>query len=117
VLHAWGCAEARLNQKNNPNHPPPSPTKTKPSQHRHSAENSYTHRHLCEFTGLDFEMAIYEHYFEVLGLLVERRVDRLGALRDLRGGAHFLHKQTSSSNLTTQNTHPKTQKQTKRCST
>lgn len=29
------------------------------------AENSYTHRHLCEFTGLDFEMAIYEHYFEV----------------------------------------------------
>lgn len=29
------------------------------------AENSYTHRHLCEFTGLDFEMAIFEHYFEV----------------------------------------------------
>lgn len=29
------------------------------------AENSYTHRHMCEFTGLDFEMAIYEHYFEV----------------------------------------------------
>lgn len=23
-------------------------------------------RHLCEFTGLDFEMAIYEHYYEVL---------------------------------------------------
>jgi hypothetical protein len=30
-----------------------------------SAENSYTHRHMCEFTGLDFEMAIFEHYFEV----------------------------------------------------
>lgn len=30
------------------------------------AENSNTHRHLCEFTGLDFEMAIYEHYYEVL---------------------------------------------------
>lgn len=29
------------------------------------AENSYTHRHLCEFTGLDLEMAIYEHYYEV----------------------------------------------------
>lgn len=28
------------------------------------AENSNTHRHLCEFTGLDFEMAIHEHYFE-----------------------------------------------------
>ena len=33
------------------------------------AENSYTHRHLCEFTGLDFEMAIHEHYFEVLDVL------------------------------------------------
>jgi aspartyl/asparaginyl-tRNA synthetase len=29
------------------------------------AENSFTHRHLCEFTGLDMEMQIYEHYFEV----------------------------------------------------
>lgn len=30
------------------------------------AENSNTHRHLCEFTGLDFEMVIKEHYHEVL---------------------------------------------------
>ena len=30
------------------------------------AENSNTHRHLCEFTGLDVEMAITEHYGEVL---------------------------------------------------
>ena len=30
------------------------------------AENSNTRRHLCEFTGLDFEMAINEHYNEVL---------------------------------------------------
>jgi len=30
------------------------------------AENSNTHRHLCEFTGLDFEMVIKEHYYEVL---------------------------------------------------
>ena len=30
------------------------------------AENSHTHRHLCEFTGLDMEMEIKEHYFEVL---------------------------------------------------
>ncbi|RWR91560.1 Class II aminoacyl-tRNA and biotin synthetases superfamily protein isoform 3 [Cinnamomum micranthum f. kanehirae] len=29
------------------------------------AEDSYTHRHLCEFTGLDVEMEIKEHYFEV----------------------------------------------------
>ncbi len=33
------------------------------------AENSNTHRHLCEFTGLDFEMAIYEHYYEALDLM------------------------------------------------
>ena len=33
------------------------------------AEDSNTHRHLCEFTGLDMEMAIKEHYFEVLDVL------------------------------------------------
>ncbi len=31
------------------------------------AERSMTRRHLCEFTGLDFEMAITEHYNEALG--------------------------------------------------
>ncbi|XP_068641796.1 aspartate--tRNA ligase 2, cytoplasmic [Aristolochia californica] len=36
------------------------------------AEDSFTHRHLCEFTGLDVEMEIKEHYFEVLDI-----VDRL----------------------------------------
>jgi aspartyl-tRNA synthetase len=30
------------------------------------AENSNTHRHLCEFHGLDMEMVINEHYYEVL---------------------------------------------------
>ncbi|KAH0477834.1 MAG: uncharacterized protein KVP18_003329 [Porospora cf. gigantea A] len=30
------------------------------------AENSNTHRHLCEFTGLDVEMTFKEHYYEVL---------------------------------------------------
>lgn len=30
------------------------------------AENATTHRHLCEFTGLDFEMAIKESYMEIL---------------------------------------------------
>lgn len=29
------------------------------------AEKSRTHRHLCEFTGLDFEMVLKEHYYEV----------------------------------------------------
>lgn len=36
------------------------------------AEDSFTHRHLCEFTGLDVEMEIKEHYFEVMDV-----VDRL----------------------------------------
>lgn len=29
------------------------------------AEDSNTHRHLCEFVGLDMEMAFKEHYYEV----------------------------------------------------
>ncbi|PSC74260.1 aspartate-tRNA cytoplasmic [Micractinium conductrix] len=33
------------------------------------AENSYTHRHLCEFTGMDMEMEINESYDEVLDVL------------------------------------------------
>ena len=33
------------------------------------AENSNTRRHLCEFTGLDLEMAILEHYDEVLDVI------------------------------------------------
>jgi aspartyl-tRNA synthetase len=33
------------------------------------AELSYTHRHLTEFVGLDMEMAIQEHYYEVMDVL------------------------------------------------
>lgn len=32
------------------------------------AENSNTHRHLCEFHGLDLELAINEHYYEALDI-------------------------------------------------
>jgi aspartyl-tRNA synthetase len=35
------------------------------------AENANTHRHMCEFIGLDFEMEIREHYHEVLKTLSE----------------------------------------------
>jgi aspartyl-tRNA synthetase len=35
------------------------------------AEQSNTNRHLTEFTGLDMEMEIKEHYFEVLDLLAD----------------------------------------------
>ena len=33
------------------------------------AENSNTRRHLCEFTGLDLEMAINDHYMETLDVI------------------------------------------------
>ena len=33
------------------------------------AENSNTHRHMCEFTGLDGEMEIKQHYYEVLDII------------------------------------------------
>ena len=33
------------------------------------AENSNTHRHMTEYTGLDLEMAIDEHYYEVMRTL------------------------------------------------
>ena len=35
------------------------------------AEDSNTARHMCEFTGLDFEMEVREHYHEVLKTLSE----------------------------------------------
>jgi aspartyl-tRNA synthetase len=35
------------------------------------AENSFTHRHMCEFTGLDIEMVINEHYFELMDFMGE----------------------------------------------
>lgn len=33
------------------------------------AENANTHRHLCEFTGLDVEMSIKQHYSEILDII------------------------------------------------
>ena len=33
------------------------------------AEKSFTHRHLCEFVGLDAEMEIKEHYNEVMEVI------------------------------------------------
>jgi len=33
------------------------------------AEDSNTRRHLCEYTGLDMDMVIHEHYYEVLEVL------------------------------------------------
>jgi len=33
------------------------------------AEKSLTHRHMCEFTGLDIEMAINENYHELMDIM------------------------------------------------
>uniref|UniRef100_A0A7S1T7F6 aspartate--tRNA ligase n=1 Tax=Compsopogon caeruleus TaxID=31354 RepID=A0A7S1T7F6_9RHOD len=33
------------------------------------AERSNTHRHLCEFVGLDFEMTILDHYYEIVRII------------------------------------------------
>ncbi|KAL3826483.1 hypothetical protein ACHAXA_004320 [Cyclostephanos tholiformis] len=49
------------------------------------AENSNTRRHLCEFTGLDFEMAINEHYDEVLDVLGDLFVYIFDGIKDKCG--------------------------------
>ncbi|KAI9719186.1 MAG: hypothetical protein M1828_006279 [Chrysothrix sp. TS-e1954] len=49
------------------------------------AENSNTHRHLTEYTGLDLEMAIDEHYHEAL-----RMVDR--TLKSIFKGVYDHHR-------------------------
>ncbi|XP_015924414.2 aspartate--tRNA ligase, cytoplasmic isoform X2 [Parasteatoda tepidariorum] len=46
------------------------------------AENSNTHRHLCEFIGLDLEMAFNYHYHEVVDLIGEMFVEIFKGLRD-----------------------------------
>jgi nondiscriminating aspartyl-tRNA synthetase len=45
------------------------------------AENSQTHRHMTEFTGLDMEMAFNEHYHEVMELLADMLVNVFKGLR------------------------------------
>lgn len=45
------------------------------------AEDSNTNRHLCEFTGLDMEMTIKEHYFEVLDMLANLLVHIFNGLK------------------------------------
>jgi aspartyl-tRNA synthetase len=46
------------------------------------AENSFTHRHMTEFMGLDLEMAFQEHYHEVLELLCELFVNIFDGLKN-----------------------------------
>ncbi|CAI9105618.1 OLC1v1004585C1 [Oldenlandia corymbosa var. corymbosa] len=44
------------------------------------AERSFTHRHLCEFVGLDVEMEIKEHYSEVMDIVGELFVSMFDSL-------------------------------------
>ena len=46
------------------------------------AEKSFTHRHLCEFVGMDFEMTIKEHYFELLDVIDELFVYMFDGLKN-----------------------------------
>ncbi|XP_057293217.1 aspartate--tRNA ligase, cytoplasmic-like [Hydractinia symbiolongicarpus] len=46
------------------------------------AEDSNTHRHLCEFVGLDVEMAFKEHYHEVIQTIGDMFVSIFKGLRD-----------------------------------
>lgn len=46
------------------------------------AEDSNTHRHLCEFVGLDLEMAFNYHYHEVVEVIGEMFVEIFKGLRD-----------------------------------
>ena len=49
------------------------------------AENSNTHRHLTEYTGLDIEMAIEEHYHEMLETLD-------AVIKNILGGIYGKHR-------------------------
>ena len=49
------------------------------------SEDSHTHRHLCEFTGLDLEMAFMEHYHEVLDVIDGLFVHMFKGLQALLG--------------------------------
>eukprot|EP01006_Ploeotia_vitrea_P006620 TRINITY_DN14111_c0_g1_i1.p1 TRINITY_DN14111_c0_g1~~TRINITY_DN14111_c0_g1_i1.p1 ORF type:complete len:618 (-),score=127.43 TRINITY_DN14111_c0_g1_i1:164-2017(-) len=51
------------------------------------AEDSNTHRHLCEFTGMDWEMEIKEHYYEVLDLAERLFVHIFERLNETCGAA------------------------------
>ncbi|KAI9735874.1 MAG: hypothetical protein M1834_001339 [Cirrosporium novae-zelandiae] len=57
------------------------------------AENSNTHRHMTEFTGLDFEMEFYDHYHEVLGFAEELIVHILQGLKERYKDEIFLVQQ------------------------
>ena len=46
------------------------------------AEDSNTHRHMTEFTGLDFEKTFRHHYHEVLGFAEDLLVFLLGQLKE-----------------------------------
>eukprot|EP00794_Sanderia_malayensis_P003093 gene3093-3559_t len=46
------------------------------------AEDSNTHRHLCEFVGMDLEMTFKEHYHEVLQMIGNTFIHIFKGLRD-----------------------------------
>ncbi|GFY38633.1 aspartate--tRNA ligase, cytoplasmic [Trichonephila inaurata madagascariensis] len=58
------------------------------------AENSNTHRHLCEFVGLDLEMAFSYHYHEVVDVIGDMFVQMFKGLREkFSDEINMIHKQ------------------------
>ncbi|KGG50468.1 hypothetical protein DI09_6p520 [Mitosporidium daphniae] len=59
------------------------------------AENSFTHRHLTEFTGVDLEMTFTSHYHEVMDMIASMFVFVFDALKDPKYSKYFeaIHKQ------------------------
>ncbi|KAL7618885.1 hypothetical protein Lser_V15G02781 [Lactuca serriola] len=53
------------------------------------AKDSNTNRHLCEFTGLDFEMEINEHYSEVMDIMDYVFVNMFNKLNDSNTNRHL----------------------------
>jgi len=64
------------------------------------AENSLTHRHMTEFTGLDLEMTFHEHYSEVLDM-IDRTFNAVfdGLNRDFSAELEAVRKQHPFANL------------------
>ena len=62
--------------------PPPPPSLFPPVWLVFRAEDSNTHRHLCEFVGLDVEMAFFEHYHEVIQVIGDMFIAIFKGLRE-----------------------------------
>ena len=67
------------------------------------AEDSNTHRHLCEFVGMDVEMCFYEHYHEVSVLSIQTHsfiVGNISVFRRMTRSCAFGSSENAPSDIT-----------------